>query len=185
MQAAAGDSSWPVMAGIKWSKTYEAALATPIGVRDIVRGHLLYVTVRSFLIMTVFLGIATLFDAMTAGRGLLAVLPSVLTGLAFAALIMAFTANLQRDTGLAHLFRFGIVPMFLFSGTFFPITQLPGWMHPIAYLTPLWHGVDLARAVALDLPTTFSWWVHVGYLSAIVVGGAILAERSLRRRMVS
>jgi lipooligosaccharide transport system permease protein len=185
MQSAAGDSSWPVMAGIKWQKTYDAALATPMTVRDVVRGHLLYVIARSLLIGTVFVGISILFDAMTPGRGFVAVLPAILTGLAFGSLVMAFTARLERDTGLSNLFRFGIVPMFLFSGTFFPITQLPGWIQPLAYVTPLWHGVDLARAIALDLDTTFAWWVHIGYLAAMAGIGLVLAERFLTRRLVS
>ena len=154
MQAASGDSSWPVMAGIKWLKTYDAALATPVGVPDLVVGHVAFVTVRVAFAAGVYGLIAAAFGAFSVAAALVATLPAALTGLAFAAPVTAYTASLDRDTGLTALFRFGIVPMFLFSGTFFPISQLPGFMQPLAYLTPLWHGVELTRAAASGMPPT-------------------------------
>ncbi len=89
MQTGAGDGSWPVMAGIKWQKTYEAALATPVGIRDLVFGHLLWVTARLFITALVFVVIMALFGAVSFGTGLLAIFPALLTGMAFAAPIMA------------------------------------------------------------------------------------------------
>ncbi len=183
MQTGAGDGSWPVMAGIKWQKTYEAALATPVGIRDLVLGHLLWVTARVTFTAVVFVVVMALFDAVALGPGLLAVVPAVLTGMAFAAPITAYTATLKDVQGMVSLFRFGIVPMFLFSGTFFPIDQLPGWLQPVAYVTPLWHGVELSRGAALDIGTTWSPWLHAGYLAAFLAGGTFLAIRLLGRRM--
>ncbi len=104
--------------------------------------------------------------------------------MAFAAPVAAYSARLENDYGLSSLFRFGIVPMFLFSGTFFPITQLPGWMQPIAYVTPLWHGVELTRAVALSLSPRFPAVVHAAYLGLWVLAGSVAAARSFRRRLV-
>lgn len=183
MQTGAGDGSWPVMAGIKWQKTYEAALATPVGVRDLVIGHLMWVTARVTFTAVVFVVVMALFDAVAIGPGLLAVAPAVLTGMAFAAPITAYTATLKDVQGMVSLFRFGIVPMFLFSGTFFPIDQLPGWLQPVAYVTPLWHGVELSRGAALDIGTSWSPWLHAGYLAALLAGGTFLAIRLLGRRM--
>ena len=77
----------------------------------------------------------------------------MLTGLAFAAPIDAFAVTREKDQGFALLFRFGMIPMFLFSGTFFPVTQLPGWIRPVAYATPLWHGVALCRELSLGTAT--------------------------------
>ena len=183
MQAGAGDGSWPVMAGIKWQRTYEAALATPISVRDLVVGHLLWIAARVTFSALVFVVVMALFGAVSIGPGLLAVFPAVLTGLAFAAPAIAYTSRLKDVQGLVSLFRFGIIPMFLFSGTFFPISQLPNWLQPVAYATPLWHGVELTRSLALDVSTTWNPWINVAYLVAFVVIGTALAIRLLGQRM--
>ena len=185
MQTAAGDASYPVMAGIKWNRTFEAALATPIRVRDLVRGHLTWVTARVAFTSAVFAVVMAAFGAAPLWRSLLAVLPAVLTGMAFAAPTTAYTSKLKDPQGLAALFRFGVIPMFLFSGTFFPVGQLPDIIQPIAYVTPLWHGVQLCRAVALGIPTVTSPLVSVAYLLAWFIIGGIVATRFLRSRMVS
>lgn len=184
MQIGAGDSSWPVMAGMKWQKTYHAALATPVGTADLVRGHVLWVAVRLVMAALAFVVVMAAFGAAELVQGLAATPAAILTGLAFATPVMAYAATLEQDTGLGAMFRFGIVPMFLFSGTFFPITQLPGWLQPVAYVTPLWHGVELARGAALGLTTSAPWWVHAGYLAIVVAVGLRLAERQFRRRLV-
>lgn len=183
MQTGAGDGAWPVMAGIKWTKTYFATLATPVGIRDLVVGHLGWVAIRMTFVSTVFVAIMAAFGAVPIGVGLLAVIPAVLTGLAFAAPVTGYAAWLKHDTGLSNLFRFGIVPMFLFSGTFFPITQLPGWMQPLAYAVPLWHGVELTRGIALGVPTTFSPALHIAYLLVWIVAGALVAFRTFTKKL--
>ena len=151
MQTAAGDSAYPVMASIKWIKSYDAALASPIEVHHLVGGHIGWVVMRLVMVSVVFAGVMAAFGATTLTESILAVGPAVLTGFAFTGPVTAYTANLKKETGLASLFRFGIVPLFLFSGTFFPISQLPDWMQPLAFLTPLWHGVELTRWAALGL----------------------------------
>ncbi|MCG8588300.1 MAG: ABC transporter permease [Proteobacteria bacterium] len=184
MQTAAGDSSFPVMAGIKWVRDYEAALATPLRTRDLVYGHVSWVAARVTFVSTVFIVIMALFGAVEWGRGLLALGPALLTGMAFGPPIMAFTSTLDHPQGISSMFRFMVTPMFLFSGTFFPVEQLPGWLQPAAYLTPLWHGVELARGVALGTGPAWDAWVHVVYLVAFGVVGTALAVRLLRKRMV-
>ena len=183
MQTGAGDGSWPVMAGIKWTKTYHATLATPIGVRDLVVGHLGWVAVRLTFVSVVFVAIMAAFGAVESWAGVIAVAPAVLTGLAFAAATTAYAAHLDSDTGLSTLFRFGIVPMFLFSGTFFPISQLPDWLEPLANIVPLWHGVELARSLALGIPTSWSPLIHIGYLLVWIVGSTLVAFRTFSRKL--
>ena len=185
MQSATGDSAWPVMAYIKWLKTYDAVLATPMNVRDIVGGHLGFVAARMTFIAVIYTFIAVAFDAYGLGRGLLAVLPAVLTGVTFASVVMAYTIHVKNEVGLSNLFRFGIVPMFLFSGVFFPISQLPDWLEPVAFITPLWHGVQLTRAAALGVDPQFSAWVSVMYLVVLTTIGAVVASRSLHERLVA
>jgi lipooligosaccharide transport system permease protein len=109
----------------------------------------------------------------------------VLTGMAFAAPIVAFAATQDNDAHFAALFRFVVIPMFLFSGTFFPVSQLPPVMRPIAYLTPLWHGVDLCRTLALGTASVGRTTVHTLYLLAWVIAGTALARLAYQRRLVN
>jgi len=185
MQNASFESTYPVLGSIKWDKTYEAVLATPAGVRDILAGHLLYVAFRVVTAATLFLAVLVLFGAAASPLVVLAVPAALLTGLAFAAPITAFAARLENDTGFAALQRFLILPMFLFSGTFFPVSQLSAFFEWIAYLTPLWHGVALSRGLALGTLDAGAGLVHVGYLALWVVAGILLARRTYRRRLVT
>ncbi|HEY5652278.1 MAG TPA: ABC transporter permease [Acidimicrobiia bacterium] len=185
MQTAAGDSAYPMMAAIKWIKSYDAALASPIQVHHLVGGHMGWVLIRLGTVSVVFGGVMTAFGATTPVEAFLAIGPAVLTGFAFAGPVTAYTANLQKETGLASLFRFGIVPLFLFSGTFFPIGQLPDWMEPLAFLTPLWHGVELTRWAALGLEPTVSPLIHIAVLLAFGSVFTVVATRVLKRRLIS
>ncbi|HVA85785.1 MAG TPA: ABC transporter permease [Candidatus Saccharimonadales bacterium] len=183
MQAAAGESTWVVMGAIKWDRTYDAMLATPIRVRDLVVGHLAWVTTRLLMVCAVFLLVMGAFGAAVWPSAILAIPAGVLTGLAFAAPITAFSATMDNDAGFNALFRFGIVPLFLFSGTFFPVSQLPELLRPLAYATPLYHGVELCRELALGRVDVTSVLVHVGYLVALAAVGTWLAARAYQRRL--
>lgn len=185
MQTAAGESSFPLMAGIKWVKSFDAALATPVSVGDLLAGHIGWATIRITQVTVAFAVVEMLFGAVTVGGGLASIVPAVVTGLAFTTPISWYTASLEDDTGLASLFRFGIVPLFLFSGTFFPISQLPDWMEPLAVLTPLWHGVEWAREWALGIPAAWPWWAHALFLGAVTIGALFGAARAFRKRMIS
>jgi lipooligosaccharide transport system permease protein len=109
---------------------------------------------------------------------------ALLTGMAFIGLVTAYTAKFNNETSLANLFRYIVVPLFLFSGVFFPITQLPGFMQPLAWLTPLWHGVELSRWLAMGIDTAFAPILHVGYLVVVGVLGFVLAVRLFEERLV-
>lgn len=184
MQTAAGESSYPVMAGIKWIKSYDAALATPLEVRHLVAGHLGWVAARLVQVTAAYALVAALLGALSFGQALATLVPAVLTGLAFAGPVTWYTARLERETGLSSLFRFGIVPLFLFSGTFFPVDRLPASVRPLTLLTPLWHGVELARAWALDLEPGLPPGLHLAVLAAVAAGGAAAAAARMRRRLV-
>lgn len=183
MQTGASEASWPVMAGIKWTKTFHAALATPVGVGDLVGGHLAWVAVRLLMTSVAFVAVMAAFGAVSLSGGLLAIPPAVLTGMAFAAPVTAFTGFSDRETRLSSLFRFGIIPMFLFSGTFFPVAQLPDWLESVAHATPLWHGVELSRIAALGSHATFPAAAHVAYLLTWTAVGWYLSVVALRRRL--
>ena len=125
-----------------------------------------------------------LFGAIEIETALLVIPPSVLGGLAFAGPVSAYAAQLENETGLAALFRFVIVPLFLFSGTFYPIGELPDWIEPVAYVTPLWHVVETTRAVALGIDTTWIPLLHYAVMVAFLLVGAVIANHFFHKRLV-
>ncbi len=183
MQAAAGELTFPIMAGILWNKTYLGMLATPIGVIDILVGKVLFITLRLLLVTGVFFGVMVVFGAAAGPQAVLALPAAVLTGLAFVTPIVAFSATQKDANGFNSLFRFGVIPLFLFSGTFFPISQLPAILQPIAFATPLWHGVDLCRTLALGTATAAGVAIHVAYLGGLAALGFAAAAIAMRRRL--
>ncbi len=188
MQNGAGEGMWPVMAGIKWRKDFHGAITTPLTPRDIIVGRALWTTARLLLVETVFAIIAVLFGALDLRPALLSVPPAALTGVAFMSVLTAFTATRESDESMANVFRFVILPLFLFSGTFFPISQLPGFLRPVAYATPLFHGVELVRKLALPdidpaVITTIPIWVHLAYLLVMTALGIYFGVRFLGRRL--
>ena len=184
MQTGAIDGAWPVMAGIKWIKTFDAMLSTPIGVGALVRGHVAFLTLKLLGTSAGFVLIALAFGAMPLWPGILAIFPAALTGAAFGAAMTAWTATRESETGITMVFRFGILPLYLFSGTFFPVDQLPDYLQRVAYAVPLWHGVELTRRVTFGTETVFPVWMSVLYLGAWVVVTSWLAKRLLARRLL-
>lgn len=184
MQTAVGEGAFPVMAGFRWRKTYTLVTQTPLAAEDIAISTVVWQSIRVLQVCGIYAIVLVLFDVAGVAAAVWLTGVAVLIGLAFGPATMAFTARLKNELGLTNLFRYGVVPMFLFSGTFFPISQLPDWLEPVAYVVPLFHGVELARAVAIGMPTTLPWWVSVGYLLAWAATGTVLTTRAFRRKLV-
>jgi lipooligosaccharide transport system permease protein len=184
MQVATGESTWPVHAAIKWRGTYFAMLATPLRVRDILFGQQLFVASRVLVSAGAYLVVIAIFGGVDSAYGVLAFPAALLVGMAFAAPCLAFAATVERDSAFAALFRFGIVPMFLFSGTFYPVNRLPEVLEWVAYATPLWHGVELCRDLTTGRLAAGADLGHAGYLAALAVTGLLLALRTHERRLV-
>jgi len=183
MQTASFESTYPIMGKIAWRKNYDAMLATPLQVHHLLIGELSWIGFRMTSMSTVFLIVLTGFGIPRSPMALLAIPFAVLTGLAFAAPIIAFAATRTNDSGFAALFRFVINPLFLFSGTFFPVSQLPAAVERVAAITPLYHGVALVRGAVLDsIPA--DWPLHLGYLLVFLGVTGYIAYRLLRRRLV-
>ena len=180
-----GEVTYPVMGMIKWNRSYYGMIATPLTVPDIVLAHLGFVVFRVALVSGVFLAVMAPFGVFSSVPGvLLAFLVQLLIGLAFAAPIYAFTATLKNESGFALVFRLGMIPMFLFSGAFFPVSNLDPWLAALARVTPLWHGVDLTRMLVLGRVDGGMALVHVAYLAVLALAGGLLAARQLRRRLI-
>jgi lipooligosaccharide transport system permease protein len=183
MQTGAGEGSWKVMAGIQWQQTWQARLASPIGIEGLLLGHIFWSTARVVFVSGVFAVVVAAFRVAPLLESLLAVGPAILVGAAMVSATTAFTVRLKSPAGLPMFFRFVVIPMFLFSGAFFPITQLPGWLQPVALATPMYHGVELARAIVVGQSPAVAWWVSVLYLVAWIIGFGILSLGPLRQKL--
>jgi lipooligosaccharide transport system permease protein len=184
MQTAAFESTFPILASIRWIKTYHAMLASPIGVTDVVIGQLAWIALRLVIVTTIFVATAALLGAVHGPTILLGIPAAVLTGMAFATPIAAFSASLLNVEGFNVLFRFVINPLFLFSGAFFPVAQLPEILRVVAYATPIYHGVQLTRGLVLQTIAPADAVLHVAVLAAFVVAGTVACFVAFRRRLV-
>ena len=181
---AANESMFPIMGAIKWQRTYYAMLATPLRVGDVLAGHLVWIGARittavaSYLVVMAAFGTTPSFEAI-------AILPvGILTGAAFAAPLVAFAATQDTDGGFSLVFRLGIVPLFLFSGVFFPLSQLPAALRVLAWVTPLWNGVALCRPLAYGDVTAAGLLGHLAYLIGVTTAGILAARVTFRRRLL-
>jgi lipooligosaccharide transport system permease protein len=183
MQTGMGESTYPVLASVKWLKTYQAAAASPLRPADIFHGHLLFTTMRLAMNCSIFLFVMAAFGAVRSAWVLATIPVGMLTGLAFAAPVEAWAITRATDRSFAMLYRFGLIPLFLFSGTFFPVSQLPAWARPVAYATPLWHGVALCRSLSLGSVEAAGALAHLGYLAVLAAAGIAAGNRTYRRRL--
>jgi lipooligosaccharide transport system permease protein len=184
MQIGTNEGSFPIMAGLKWVRTYHGVVATPVSVGELFTGLLGWVALRILVAGTIFTVVAAALGGIGSPLGALAPLAALLCGLAFAAPLAAIAAAAEEGATLTGIFRFAILPLFLFSGTFFPVSQLPAALEPVAWATPLWHGVSLCRDLASGSFDAASALGHAAFMLAFVVGGALLAVRVLNDKLL-
>lgn len=179
MQLSAGESLWPVMVGLEWRKTYHAAVATRLSPVHLVLGNLSFTALRAAFAGTIVAMVIALMGAAEWWR-ILAVVPvSALIGLSFGGLVTAFTATVRSGDAMTTLFRFAILPLFLFSGTFFPVDRFPEVVQHIVALSPLFHAAELARGIALGTDTAWHPSAHLAVLVVIAVIGALLSIKKV------
>jgi len=186
MSTVFGEVTYPVMGMIKWQRVYFGMIATPLTVGEVVLGHLGFVVFRVATVSAVFIAVMAPFGVFESVPGVIAaLLVQLLAGMAFAAPVYALTARLKDESGFALVFRLGLIPMFLFSGAFFPVSNLDAPLEALAKVTPLWHSVDLTRMLVLGNVDVSTALIHVGYLAVLATAGWLLAVRGLDRRLVS
>jgi lipooligosaccharide transport system permease protein len=184
MTLAVSESTYPVMGSIKWHKTFYAQLATPLAVRDLVNAYVAFVMFRVASACAVFMLVMAPFGVFATWWGpILAWLSQVLVGFAFTTLVFAYSAWLRSEEGFGLLFRLGVIPLTLFSGAFFPISNLGPVLEWVARLTPLWHGVSLSRMFCVDHIDWALVVLNVVVLVTLTVVGWFLAVRNLDRRL--
>jgi lipooligosaccharide transport system permease protein len=184
MQTATGEVTWPVMGMIKWHRTYFGMTATPLAVADVVAAQLLFVVFRIAASCGVFLVVMSFFGVFESVPGVVAAFfVQILVGLAFAGILFAYSATLKSEAGFAVVYRLLVMPLFLFSGAFFPVANLSAPLEALAKLTPLWHGVDLTRMLVLGQVDGSLAVVHVVYLLVLAAAGWWLAVWRLEKRL--
>lgn len=182
---ASEEFTYPVMLGFKWNPTFLGISASPISAGQIIDGVVISVVARLLGTSIVYYAFMLLFGAVPSPWGWLAILVATLGGLAFGAPVMAYVATLEQDTGqIAMLMRFVLLPMTLFSGTFFPLSSMPEYLQWIGWISPLWHSTELSRVFAYGYPEPL-WLtlVHVVYLAALFVVFWLWARRIAARRL--
>ena len=183
MQTAAIEAMYPILAKIMWDKTYDAVLATPVTIPDVIRGEIVWITIRMFVVAAMFWIVMYVFGIGHSAEALLAIPASIVTGLAFATPIMAFTATRRNDSGFAAINRFVIIPLYLLGGTFFPIAKLPLALQVLAWATPLSHGVALTRGLVIGNVTAPEAALHVLVPLAYFAGGLLIVRALLIKRL--
>ncbi|WP_086825181.1 ABC transporter permease [Allokutzneria sp. NRRL B-24872] len=185
VQNAAMDSTYPILSGFKWQKTFWGIVSTPITAGQIVAGRFVWLAARLLFSGVAFMVVAAFFGGVQGPSVLVSLVAAVLAGLAFAAPIVAFAATITKEGQEFNLlFRFVVMPMTLFAGTFFPVSQLPVFVQPLAWITPLWHGTELSRGAAFGTLEVLPALGHLAYLLLWLGVGVALARRTFRARLM-
>jgi lipooligosaccharide transport system permease protein len=176
---------FPTIEGFKWRKLFFAQNATPITGRQIALGVYLAALTRAVFSVSVYYLLLLAFSVVDFGPSVLLVPIAVLGGGAFGAVILFFAAKIEKDDQFFNILgRLVIMPMFLFSGTFFPLSSMPIFLQPIGWVSPLWHATELGREAAFDYGvSTLMVLVHITYLAALVIVGILLSMRQFEARL--
>jgi lipooligosaccharide transport system permease protein len=184
MWSASFECTYNVYLRMNETKLYDAILATPIEVPDLVAGDLVWSSLRATVYGTVFLAVVTAFGLIDSWWALAIPPLVVLGGLAFSTIAYTFTALIPRIDLYSYFFTLGITPMFLFSGIFFPFDRLPAIAEVVAWFTPLYHMVEITRALATGSPG-FDVLLNAAVLVAMSVALFAIPVRAVRRRLVA
>jgi len=188
---ASDEFTYPVMAGFKWRRFFYGFNASPLSSPQIAGGTIVGAAARMAVTAVLYYLFIWLFfawlhpGATSPGTAWLMIPIGVLAGLSFGIPLLAYAASLEDDKGqFALVQRFVFMPMFLFSGTFYPLANLPVWLQWIGWVSPLWHATELGRTVTYgsiaDDPLV---WVHLAYLLVLAIGGYLVARRVFTARL--
>jgi ABC-type polysaccharide/polyol phosphate export permease len=183
MQNGIIEAAFPVSMSRMRMGSYQVALSSPLEPTDILLGHSLFMAMKVAIGAAAFLIVMVAMGAAQSPLVLLTLPAALLTGLAFATPVTAWAITLDDPGRAGDLFKWVVMPLYLFSGTFFAIEQLPSWLRVLAYATPLWHGVDLCRSLSLGTATWSGAAIHVAYLLGLTGLGLILARGTFRRHL--
>jgi lipooligosaccharide transport system permease protein len=185
IQGVMDEVTFPTMDGFVWDKAFFGIGATSVSPMQIANGVMMVALLRGLFTTVMYLGILLAFGAVPLSSVLPLMFTSMFAGWGWAAMMLAFTARLENDDGyFAIISRFVVAPMFLFSGTFYPLEQMPVFLQPIGWISPLWHSTELGRFLSYGAeiePVMF--FVHFGYLALLGIVGMALTYPKFESRL--
>jgi lipooligosaccharide transport system permease protein len=176
---------FPTIEGFKWRKLFYAQNSTPITGRQIALGVYLAALCRAVFSVTIYYILLIAFNVVDFGVSVLLIPVAVLGGGAFGAVILYAAAKIEKDDQFFNILgRLVIMPMFLFSGTFFPLSSMPIYLQPIGWISPLWHATELGREAAFDYGIGSTMvLIHIIFLTTLVALGLFLSRRQFETRL--
>lgn len=185
IQSVNDETLFPVLAGFKWDKTFHATRSTPVTSGQIANGIIISAAIRALLAVLAYFLVLVAFGAVDSPRAWLSIPIAVVAGLAFGSVITYVTALvLNDDSFLSLVNRFVITPMFLFSGTYYPLNTVPLWLQPLGWISPLWHATELGRWASYGHSISGTMLlIHTLYFVAVLSVGFAMAHRQFARRL--
>lgn len=182
MLAVAGAALWGLMANIKWMGQYRSMIHTAMTPADVFIGLVLFNALRAAFGATLFVIVAAVLGGVTSLWTPLAIVVAAVLGAATVSSLGGYSAGKEDDFTFPLIMRLGLMPLFLLSGTFFPIEQLPDALQPACWLSPLFHAAEACRMATTG---NMSWWFvgHLAVLVAVVTVAVPIGIRRFRQRL--
>ena len=185
IQGALDESVFPTLEGFKWNKLFFSMNATPLSGNHIAMGVFFNSLIRTVFTAVLYWLVMLAFGVLESPRAWLAIFTAILAGAAFGAFMQALAGFLENENVFFTIVeRFIIMPLFLFSGTFYPLTNMPIYLQWIGWISPLWHATELGRWLTYGSEiSTQMLFVHFIFLNSILVVGLIASRRIFTRRL--
>ena len=185
IQGAIDESVYPTLEGFKWNKTFFSMNATPLSGNHIAMGVFFNSLIRVIFTAVIYWLVMLAFGVLESPRAWLAIFTAVMAGAAFGALMQALAGMLENeDIFFTVLGRFVIMPLFLFSGTFYPLTNMPIYLQWIGWISPLWHATELGRWLSYGHEISSQMlYVHFIFLNSLLLIGIIASRRIFTKRL--
>jgi lipooligosaccharide transport system permease protein len=185
IQGVMDEVTFPTMDGFVWDKLFFAINATSVSARQIADGVMIVALGRGLFTTLMYLGVLLAFGAVPFTSVIPLLLSSMLAAWGWSSVMLAITARLERDEGyFALIGRFVIAPMFLFSGTFYPLEQMPIYLQPLGWISPLWHSVQLGRNLSYGMELADGmFFVHLAYLAIMGIVGMRFVYPKFKERL--
>ena len=169
---------------LNWMKTYDGIVTTPVSIPDIALGEIIWALIRGTIYGAGFLIVILVLGLMESPWGVLALPGVMLSAAALSAGAMVLTGITQQISSLEKVMTLVVIPLFLFSGTFYPLTVYPGWLQPVVQATPLYHSATMLRSLTTGQVDVGILW-HVGYLVAFFAIAGTVAIKLMRKRLIT
>jgi lipooligosaccharide transport system permease protein len=185
IQGAIDESVYPTLEGFKWNKIFFSMNSTPLSGNHIAMGVFLNSLIRVIFTAVIYWFVMLAFGVLESPRAWLAIFTAVMAGAAFGALMQALAGMLENeDIFFTVLQRFVIMPLFLFSGTFYPLTNMPIFLQWIGWISPLWHATELGRWLTYGHEiSSLMLYTHFIFLNSLLLIGIIASRRIFTRRL--